>query len=91
MDRALPQGADMKLDWVIAGARYWRLYQRDVPRLTASLRRRDDGWYEYSLRDRHVEFPAKFPYTKLEGLRTLEEAQDAVKVIVTLTESATNR
>ncbi len=84
MDRALPQGADMKLDWVRSGPKGWRLYRRDVPRFMASLRRRDeDGWFEYSLRDRPVEFPAKFPagYTKLEGLRTLEEAQDAVRVI----------
>jgi hypothetical protein len=83
-------GGFMILEWVISGAHYWRLYQRNVPRFMASLRRRDeDGWYEYSLRDRHGQVPAV--YTKLEGLRTLEEAQDAVKVIVMLTESATNR
>lgn len=83
----------MIIEWVISGAHYWRLYKRDVPRFMASLRRREDGWFEYYLRDQRVKFPAKFPasYTKLEGLRTLEEAQDAVKVIVTLTESATNR
>jgi hypothetical protein len=83
----------MILEWVVSGAHYWphywRLYKRDVPRFMASLRRREDGWYEYSLRDRHSKVPAV--YTKLEGLRTLEEAQDAVKVIVMLTESATNR
>lgn len=83
----------MILEWAVSGAHYWRLYKRDVPRFMASLRRREDGWFEYSLRDRHVELPAKFPvsYTKLEGLRTLEEAMDAVRVIVVLTEAATNR
>lgn len=81
----------MILEWAVSGAHYWRLYKRDVPRFMASLRRRDDGWYEYNLRDqRHTARPGPV-YTKLEGLRTLEEAQDAVKVIVMLTESATNR
>ena len=79
----------MILEWAVSGAHYWRLYKRDVPRFMASLRRREDGWFEYSLRERHGQDPAS--YTKLEGLRTLEEAQDAVRVIVVLTESATNR
>ena len=79
----------MELELVSAGAHYWRLYKRDVPRFMASLRRREDGWFEYSLRDRYGQLQPS--YTKLEGLRTLGEVMDAVRVIVVLTESATNR
>jgi hypothetical protein len=90
-------GGFMKMDWVThSGARTWRLYFREPTQFAALLRLRDeDGWFEYYLRDQHGKVPAGYAklarYTKLEGLRTLEEAQDAVKVIVTLTESATNR
>ncbi len=79
----------MTIEWVVSGAHYWRLYKRDVPRFMASLRRREDGWFEYCLRGQYGQSYTK--YTKLEGLRTLEEAMDAVRVIVVLTESATNR
>lgn len=80
----------MKMDWVAhSGARTWRLYFREPTQFAALLRLRDeDGWFEYALSvpwrlrlEPHVE-----GFTKLEGLRTLEEAQAAVQVI-----AATNR
>lgn len=75
----------MKMDWVVSGTRYWRLYRREPTQFMASLRRRDeDGWFEYCLRMEAITMFAR--YTPLEGLRTLEEAQAAVQVI-----AATNR